>query len=185
MINQFLRTSALAILLCAGSAFAAADSFMLFEQPSDSSTVIKGESMDTKAKGYVQYESLSFGVENTVKAQTGSPVTAGKGKTKPVVFQLKACEATLQLFIASAMNISYGKVTIFHRKAGDKDWNSTMELSQVTVTSVEYAGAGEVPDVKVTLAYQGITLNYTPSDTASGALQTSKKETVTWSSTGQ
>ena len=184
----------LSLMLIAGAAHAAVDTFINFEPGSGpGAPKIDAETQDSyfKTLNALEVKSVAFGLENapTIGSKTGG-ASAGKASFKEISIQLTPGQATNKLFLACAMGAHFEKSTIFFRKAGGTAAKGesakpyfTIELGLVFVKSIDFAAASgdEGPSVSVVLMCGSAKLEYTAQDSSGKTV--GKPSIVSWDQT--
>jgi len=176
-----ISTCIAVLVLALGSwvsvAHASNDSFINFIAE-DAKFEIKGVSADAKYKGWTNTEYISFAVENVVTLNSTGGAGSGKATFKELSLVLAPSEVTQKLFQACAQGAKYKTVQIHIRKPGGAGPYFTMDLSTVYISAVDYMDT-DAP--KITLVFGAVKITYTPQDAVTGALDTAKAVTSTWS----
>jgi type VI secretion system secreted protein Hcp len=169
-----------ASLLSGSSVYASFDTFMVFTVGTGDAPPANGESQDPTFPNSIEVFSFSWGESNPTTIGPTGP-TPGRVSVSSFNIMKKTDSSSPALFTASVGGKHYDTVKVSMRKTGTANVFLTYTFSNVYVESIQWSGSSggdDTPTESVSLAFGGVTIEYTTS--ISGSPQT---YTATWPST--
>jgi type VI secretion system secreted protein Hcp len=135
---------------------------------------IDGESTKSKAEGWIEIQSFSWGVSNQSSVASGTGHGTGKADVSSITFQKIVDKASPKLMLNCCQGTHVAKGTMQVRESTGGNTTETYlqyDLEVVYVDSVSWGGAagGGKPSESLSLSFQKVTMSYWPQD-ATGKL---------------
>jgi type VI protein secretion system component Hcp len=135
----------------------------------DSSSSIKGESIDKKYKDMLQIDSFDFGAELPASAEQGTGLGAGKVKFNEFNFKMKSSLASASCFKNMYQGTHIPQAILHLRKAGGGGSPKVymeFKFKELLITKYSIDGGAEDPTESMSFAYTGLYMIYNQQDQA-------------------
>lgn len=160
-------------------AHAAADAFLCTPDTAVPPQAWNGESSDSQYRNCEQFEWLGFGAALDPAGGSGGPGTP-PSVLGPLVFGAKVDSLTPTL-LSQLLTGTVFAVDLYIRPPGKPYWTTKVSYADAVISDLQAVGAGEVPDLTVSIRARTITWTSRTYDT--GGTMTGET-TVTWTAPG-
>ena len=132
---------------------------------------LKGESLDTNYKDWIEIQSFSWGATNSGSMGLGSGGGTGKVSMQDFHFTMWQNKVSPELMVRCATGEHYKDATLICRKAGGGDGGASaveylkVKFTDVVISSYQTGGGGTgLPIDQVSLNFTKVEVEYTPQD---------------------